>query len=296
MNQNHQTPNNIFVLGNGESRDGYNLEQFRAWGKIYGCNALYRDFKPDGLISTDWAMMHEVYSSGYCFDNKCYFRQWKVLPYQFYDMMQYTGLEQSGLDKLNKRLEELKLPTVEKFIHESKQIKEFGNLVCHGIDPQRFQECMEELITELKNLSPDEIRQKLGNAGLWITWVDDNDKVQDLDTFFDGEFMGWSSGPTAVRVAIEENKEIDNIFMLGFDMPREGKVNNVYKDTDCYITSDCKYVSPMNWIEQHQNNFKKYPDKKFYRVIDDGSEIPEWSDYDNVKTITYGNMWGRVVV
>ena len=39
----------------------------------------------------------------------------------------------------------------------------------------------------------------------------------------------------------------------------------------------------MNWIEQHQNNFKKYPDKKFYRVIDDGSEIPEWSDYDNVK-------------
>ena len=84
--------------------------------------------------------------------------------------------------------------------------------------------------------------------------------------------------------------------MLGFDMPREGKVNNVYKDTDCYITSDCKYVSPMNWIEQHENNFKKYPDKKFYRVIDDGSEIPEWSDYDNVKTITYGNMWGRVVV
>ena len=109
-------------------------------------------------------------------------------------------------------------------------------------------------------------------------------------------FLGWSSGPTAVRVAIEENKDTDNIYMLGFDMPREGKVNNVYKDTDCYITSDCKYVSPMNWIEQHQNNFKKYPDKKFYRVIDDGSEIPEWSDYDNVKTITYGNMWGRVVV
>ena len=79
-------------------------------------------------------------------------------------------------------------------------------------------------------------------------------------------------------------------------MMREGKVNNVYKDTDCYITSDCKYVSPMNWIEQHTYNFKKYPDKKFYRVIDDGSEILEWSDYDNVKTITYSNMWGNLVV
>ena len=61
-------PKNVFVLGNGESRDGYDLKQFRQWGKIYGCNALYRDFQPDGLISTDWAMMHEVYSSGYCSD------------------------------------------------------------------------------------------------------------------------------------------------------------------------------------------------------------------------------------
>ena len=45
-------------------------------------------------------------------------------------------------------------------------------------------------------------------------------KVQDLDTFFDGEFMGWSSGTQAVRVAIEENKDIDNIYMLGFDWER----------------------------------------------------------------------------
>ena len=85
-------PKNVFVLGNGESRDGYDLKQFRQWGKIYGCNALYRDFQPDGLISTDWAMMHEVYSSGYCSNNKCYFRQWKLLPEQFFEMLQYTCL------------------------------------------------------------------------------------------------------------------------------------------------------------------------------------------------------------
>lgn len=295
MKQNPQTPNNIFVLGNGESRHGYDLEQFKQYGKIYGCNALYRDFKPDGLISTDWAMMHEIYSSGYCFDNKCYFRQWKVLPYQFYDMMQYSGLEQNGLQELNKKLEEYKLPTVDKFIHESEMIKEFGNLVCHGIDPQRFQECMEELITELKNLSPDEIRQKLGNAGLWITWVDDNDKVKDLDDFFGGEFMGWSSGPTAVRVGIEENTDTTHVFLLGFDMTKDGLVNNVYKDTDCYVTSGCKFINPVNWIEQHTKNFEKYPHIKFYRVIDDNSEIEEWSKYDNVKTISYGNMFGHCV-
>ena len=288
-------PKNVFALGNGESRDGIDLNQFKQWGKIYGCNALYRDYQPDGLISTDWPMMHEIYSSGYCSENKCYFRQWKLLPEQFFEMLQYTGLEQSSMQQLNEQLKSLDLDTVDKFLHQNEK----GNrtqLVCHGIDPERFKDAMLEVLSKFKGLPKGDIRQKLGNAGLWITWVDDNDKVEDLDTFFDGEFLGWSSGPTAVRVAIEENKDTDNIYMLGFDMPREGKVNNVYKDTDCYITSDCKYVSPMNWIEQHTYNFKKYPDKKFYRVIDDGSEIPEWSDYDNVKTITYSNMWGNLVV
>ena len=53
-------------------------------------------------------------------------------------------------------------------------------------------------MTKFKGLSKGDVRQKLGN-GLWITWVDDNDKVQDLDTFFDGEFLGWSSGLTVVN-------------------------------------------------------------------------------------------------
>ena len=296
MMEDLQTPkSNIFVLGNGESRDGIELKQFKQWGKIYGCNALYRDFKPDGLISTDWAMMHEIYSSGYCKENKCYFRQWKILPEQFYEMLQYTGLEQSSMEQLNEQLKKLDLDTVDKFLHQNEK----GNrtsLVCHGIDPERFKDTILEVLSTFKGLPKGDVRQKLGNAGLWITWVDEFDKVKDLDQFFDGEFRGWSSGPTAVRVGIEENKSFTTqVFLLGFDMTREGLVNNVYKDTDCYISSDCKYVSPTNWIEQHTDNFKSYPEIKFYRVIDDKSEIEEWSQYDNVKTISYGQMFGHLV-
>ena len=142
-------PKNVFVLGNGESRDGYDLKQFRQWGKIYGCNALYRDFQPDGLISTDWAMMHEVYSSGYCSDNKCYFRQWKLLPEQFFEMLQYTGLEQSSMEQLNEQLKSLELDTVDKFLHQNEK----GNktqLVCHGIDPERFKDAILEILTKFK--------------------------------------------------------------------------------------------------------------------------------------------------
>ena len=40
----------VFCIGNGTSRQNFSLESLRDKGKIYGCNALYRDFKPDVLI------------------------------------------------------------------------------------------------------------------------------------------------------------------------------------------------------------------------------------------------------
>ena len=50
----------VFCIGNGESRKGFDLEQLRPHGKIYGCNALYRDFMPDVLIATDDKMREEI--------------------------------------------------------------------------------------------------------------------------------------------------------------------------------------------------------------------------------------------
>ena len=34
----------VFILGNGQSRLGVNLEKLKEYGKVYGCNAIYRDF------------------------------------------------------------------------------------------------------------------------------------------------------------------------------------------------------------------------------------------------------------
>lgn len=42
-----------FVLGNGKSRLSVPLEKLRPLGPIYGCNAIYRDFMPTVLVSTD---------------------------------------------------------------------------------------------------------------------------------------------------------------------------------------------------------------------------------------------------
>jgi hypothetical protein len=57
--------NRAFVLGNGRSRIGLDLHSLRTAGKIFGCNALYRDFAPDVLIATDSGIAGEIESTGY---------------------------------------------------------------------------------------------------------------------------------------------------------------------------------------------------------------------------------------
>jgi len=67
-----------FVLGNGISRLKVDLDQLKNHGKIYGCNALYRDFVPDVLVATDRPIAHTIQKSGYSQQNRFYTR--KPLP------------------------------------------------------------------------------------------------------------------------------------------------------------------------------------------------------------------------
>ena len=41
-----------FIIGNGKTRKGFDLETLRGKGTTYGCNAVYRDFDPDYI--TPW--------------------------------------------------------------------------------------------------------------------------------------------------------------------------------------------------------------------------------------------------
>lgn len=49
-----------FVLGNGTSRTVVDCPKLKEHGIVYGCNAVYRDFIPDKLISVDYRMIKEV--------------------------------------------------------------------------------------------------------------------------------------------------------------------------------------------------------------------------------------------
>ena len=64
-----------FILGNGVSRRQVDLNLLKTLGKVYGCNALYRDFTPDVLISTDLPISDRIQYEGYSQKNTHFTRK-----------------------------------------------------------------------------------------------------------------------------------------------------------------------------------------------------------------------------
>ena len=60
---------NAFVLGNGTSRKSIDPNNLKEYGKVYGCNALYRTFQPDYLVAVDVKMILEINKAGYQHNN-----------------------------------------------------------------------------------------------------------------------------------------------------------------------------------------------------------------------------------
>lgn len=64
-----------FVLGNGISRQGIDPGTLAERGKVYGCNALYREFTPTALVATDRPIATEIQQTGYSERNRFHTRR-----------------------------------------------------------------------------------------------------------------------------------------------------------------------------------------------------------------------------
>jgi len=58
-----------FVLGNGESRKGIQIEDLKKVGKVFACNGVYRTDRPDYLIAVDPKMVLEIAETDYIHHN-----------------------------------------------------------------------------------------------------------------------------------------------------------------------------------------------------------------------------------
>jgi len=222
------------ILGNGESRSWFTprkLENTITWG----CNAVYRDGIVDNLVSVDASMQQEIYESGYALKNTCWFEEWNELP---------TSVgEHFYLTYTNK-------------IHIAGALSEKcvirGNI---DVDIDK------EMAKYSDHLDKKDLKQKLKKEiGLWVTWLADEDKVNNIDFPKD-----WAAGPTATHLACQQGAK--DIYLLGFDLSSYTEpLNNIYKGTDNYLPASSKGINSANWMTQLKTVFKEFPNTLFYWV------------------------------
>ena len=183
-----------FVLGNGQSRKGIDLNDLKQKGTVFACNAVYRTHQPHWLVAVDPKMMLEIAETDYVVHNKVY--------------------------------------------------SNFNNQY--------------------------EKHQKLLDH---VTWSKPS--------------LGWSSGPTALRLACEQG--FKEIYILGFDYQglavdakkNRFQLNNIYGDTRNYKKNNDEATFYGNWMNQTKRCLKDFPDVKFHRVIPQNWFKPkdlDWND------------------
>jgi len=269
----------VFLIGNGESRKNFNLDLLKSHGKVYGCNALYREYTPDVLVSVDHGIMHEIYQSGYCYENETWFRDWTRVPEHMYESMVYAGLSQVDIEELNKW----------HIKNENKKTDE-KEFVMHGAN-------LSGLVTILRQ-NKEKFERRISQNVLCVSWVKENDKSHNImDVMPNNRDLGWAAGPTSGYIAVKRNNPT-SIYLIGHDLnSTTGTVNNMYKGTKYYVVPEHGPTPSVNWITQWKQLFEQNKNINFYKVNTNlngedrvNTKIYEWNDIKNIHYITYENL------
>ena len=274
----------VFCIGNGESRQGFDLEKLRQHGKIYGCNALYRDFMPDVLTSVDHGIMHEIYHSGVAQKIPCYFRDWTKVPGMTYESVLMNGVTEL---EAKEHLDDILIS------NERGNAKEY---VMHGSNLKG--------IVEMLKKDGEKYKRNVNTSTIKVSWIHEPDyshSIKDLPHSpktgpGTGDF-GWSCGPSSAWAAIDREKPKE-IYMIGHDLhSHNDKINNIYKSTKHYTAAGNGPTPAVNWIKQWKSLFEWCPNINFYKVniANDGRDkvngpIEEWEGHNNLFYVDYSTL------
>lgn len=275
---------NVFCIGNGTSRKNFNLEKLRPYGKIYGCNALYRTFTPDVLTAVDHGIMHEIYHSGYCEKNETWFRDWNKIPGDMYESLVYAGLSASDIE--DSKTYDLVIKN-----NQTDQ-KEF---VMHGASLKG----MVEVLHKALNFREKKI---INHSSVCISWVRDTDKTHDLKEIMTNEQgvtidHGWAAGPTSGYIAIKQNNP-KKLYLIGHDLySNDNRVNNLYAGTKHYVIPEHSPTPCINWIDQWKTLATWEPGVEFIKVNEfndnrdnTNAAIDEWHGKSNIRYINFQQL------
>ena len=244
----------VFCIGNGESRQSLDLRMFKPHGKIYGCNALYRDFTPDVLTAVDHGIMHEIYQSGYCYKNECYFREWNRLPHQTFELTIYGTMDETEIKSVKKWFNTFKM-------NERKDETEY---VFHGVNLKGKASIVKRYESDPNK--HEVLKKEINHTGIYVSWTRDDDKVHTLADIIKPKDRGWAAGSTSGLVACLTEKP-DEVYLIGHDLNSKDRLlNNIYKGTKCYAPAEQQAIPSVNWINQWSILFKEFKDTKFFKV------------------------------
>ena len=258
------TTNKVFLIGNGESRKDFDLSLLKPHGKLYGCNAIYRDHPDliDVLTAVDGGMIHEVYHSGFAQKKPCYFRAWTKVP---------TMLYQSIVEGMAS-------------IQDLKDMKEFDLIKANEQDDsQEFVthgSTIEGAVTILKKAKEEggdreRVKKHIHNSHVYVSWIKEPDQAYDIrDCEEDGRDDGWACGPTTGYIATKLEKP-DEVYMIGHDLVSDtNTVNNIYKSTHNYVASEFEPTPSGNWELQWKRLMELNPKIKFFKVNKELNDSP----------------------
>ena len=272
----------VFCIGNGESRKGFDLEKLRPHGKIYGCNAIYRDFTPDVLTAVDHGIMHEIYHAGMAQKIPCYFRDWTKVPAMTFDQVVMQGADDL---EVKKHIDDIIIS------NDRGDSKEY---VYHGSSLRG--------IVDMIKKNGEKYKKNVNNAQIKVSWIKEPDyshTIRDLEVKpgqLTGDF-GWACGATSGYVACLREKPTE-IYMIGHDLySHNNNVNNIYKSTKHYVSEQNGPTPAINWIKQWQLLMDWYPEVTFIKInkFNDGRDnvscpIKEWEGKKNLIYADYSTL------
>jgi len=276
----------VFCIGNGESRIGFDLEKLRPHGKIYGCNAIYRDFMPDVLTAVDHGIMHEVYHAGIAQKIPCYFRDWTKVP-----AMTYEPMLMGGISNLEEAKEELDKVLISNNRGDSKEYVMHGSKLSGVIDlikrePNKFNKDIIKLQ-----------KKEINHATIKVSWIKEPDYSHNINDISEPRDHGWACGASAGFVAVK-NEQPDEIYLIGHDLySSTNHVNNIYKSTKNYVAQENGPTPAVNWIRQWYTLADWNPNIKFIKInrFNDGRDkvngpISEWDKRTNITYADYSTL------
>jgi len=245
-------------LGNGQSRQGLDLQKMKDYATVIGCNAIYRDFTPDILVALDSRMAHEIYREGNLKDMKVYLGYWTPVPIFVAKEMLRTMADKTDI---------VWNDSEEVIYHGADGVFTFTKGHNLGITYITGVSKEDEIISIEPNV--DDFKYATGSRSIYLAC-----ELGAKEVYIVGHDL------------YSDTEKVNNIYAG----------SKSYADKDALAARPNNPDETFNWILQHKNTFDKFPDTQFYKVNSNtpgdftALEIPEWSSAANLKYITQKEM------